>query len=476
MAAVIPANSNDRSLNLLIVKSNNGDPQSMLALGLKFALGTGGVQYNEDRAVNLITGAAELGYLPAKQWILDNSIAQVRVALLCEKKIKDKGEPSNTTKKGNKTKRKQTKKVASGKSNTHDLTPNGVKKHASKTTTSKNVPRTLQHSKQTQTPSHSTKPLSTYEQAIRLLSDSSESSQKGMSLMGKAVFSGDYRALKWVTDKADNGNCDAIFILGKAYATGLGVTVSKEKARTYLEAINPITPNAEYYLGLISLRDDPSNAVQHICNAASKGHWDAIRWVRQNMDNSRTFTHLISCYMDGFHDSVLEKKISESALNGNLKAVKAITKDALNGSKDALCTAGKLYEFGIGVEKSADKAYDLYSRSATPESYFRAAEILMNRGEASISRIVNMYYIAAVRGYRDARSRLLLFVDRGDPSAMYYIGKLYDKDRDFTNALRMMRKAASTGSESAQEWLNEQKESIRSDSDSYIGPYGDVSW
>ena len=480
MAAEIPTNPNDRSLNLLIAKSNNGDPQSMLALGIKFALGTGGATYNEDKAVFLITSAAKLGYGPAKQWIRDNSLARVRIALLCEKKIKENNESKpKSVKPGHKSKKKnkQTKKSTTVETRSRDPKSNGVKQQASKTASSKHIQKVVQHPKNTKLHSPSHRPLSTYEKAMHFLSsNSSESRREGMSLMGKAAYSGDSDALKWLNDKAEDGDNDVLFILGKAYALGLGVDVSKEKAISYLELIHPHTSSAEYYLGLVHLSDDLPHAVKHICNASHEGHLDAIRWVRRNMDDPRTFSQLISCYMDGFHDPILERRISEAALDGNLKAVKAITKDALNGSKDALCTAGKLYESGIGVEKSIDRAYELYSRSATPESYYRAAEILVSKGEESNSRIVNMYYLAAVRGYRDARSRLLLFSERGNPIATYYIGLLYDKDNDFTNAFRMMKKAASMGSKSAQQWLDEQIKSVQSDSDNYIGPYGDVSW
>ena len=480
MAVVIPTSPDDRSLNLLIAKSNNGDPQSMLTLGLKFALGTGGVSYNEDKAVFLITSAAKLGYDPAKQWIRDNSLARVRIALLCEKKIKENNKTKlRSVKPGHKSKtnNKQTNKSASVNTRSRISKSNGVKKQASKATSPKQIQKVVQHPRRDKIPSPSHRLVSTYEEAIHLLScDSSESHREGMSLMGKAVYSGDSDALKWLNDKAEGGDNDALFFLGKAYFLGLGVAVSKEKAISYLESIYPLTSSAKYYLGLASLSDDFPHAVKHICSAAHEGHLDAIRWVRQNMDNPRIFSQLISCYIDGFHDPILERKISETALDGNLKAVKAITIDALNGSKNALCTAGKLYEYGIGVEKSIDRAYDLYSRSATPEAYYRAAEILISKGDESYPRIVNMYYLAAVRGYRDARSRLLLFSKRGNPTATYYIGMLYDKDKDFTNALGMMEKAASMGSELAQQWLNEQKESIQSDSENYVGPYGDVSW
>jgi hypothetical protein len=162
---------------------------------------------------------------------------------------------------------------------------------------------------------------------------------------------GDADALKWIIQKASEGNSDAQCALGTLYLIGTGVTKDPEKAISWIakaaEQENVIAENILY--GLYSMCAQKMTTKEKVQKFIEEM---AEKTTRQQIKAEVQF-RLAALYESG---RFVPQDIK--------KALKFCQEAEKYGHPKAQCMLGMMYAYGIGVTKDIAKAIDLYQKSA----------------------------------------------------------------------------------------------------------------
>lgn len=237
--------------------------------------------------------------------------------------------------------------------------------------------------------------------------------------------------LSKLTKKAEAGDAEAQFTLGKMYVTGEGVPKDATKAvELFQKSAAQGNVKGQNGLGVLyanglGVPKDINKAVEYYQKAAAQGYHQA-----QN--------NLGSCYANG-----------EGVPKDVAKAIEWYEKAAAQGNASAQTNLGWHYANGEGVHKDITKAFEWYQKSAIQgESYAQLQLAWMyGTGEGvskDATKAVEWYEKAAVQGNTAAQRNLAL---------MYYEGEGVPKD--VAKALELMQKAASQGDTIAQWFIGQ---------------------
>ena len=146
--------------------------------------------------------------------------------------------------------------------------------------------------------------------------------------------------------RAEKGDKDAMFFLGKMYSLGKYVTKDNTAAvKWYREAAEKGDAKAQYTMGVCYSEG----------TGVAKSYEEAVKWYRQAADqnNADAQCALGTCFEEG---NGVEPSATE--------AVKWYRLSAEQGNADAQCNLGYCYDEGIGVEQSLSDAVRWYRLSA----------------------------------------------------------------------------------------------------------------
>lgn len=276
---------------------------------------------------------------------------------------------------------------------------------------------------------------------------------------GKGVRKDQERAVEWYRKAAENGNADAQNNLGAAYANGHGVGKSDEDA-AYWWQLSSDNGNAaaQANLGVAyatgrGVRQDISKAVSLWRQAANQDNAQAQYYlgVTYGKDDPRSFPWFKKA---AEQDVVKAQMAVGEAYENGIGVVKdegqAVTwyqKAADRGDAEAQLKLGDCYYYGAGVEKDLAESARLYQKSAEQGnavaqynlgvSYWFGSGIAKNYAKA-----VNLWKLSAQQGNADALLNLGIAYQEG--------GKGVNKNEAYAYVL--FNEAASTN-ETASEKL-----------------------
>jgi TPR repeat protein len=232
--------------------------------------------------------------------------------------------------------------------------------------------------------------------------------------------------LLWLRRGAELGNLKCQTLLGQVCKEGRSVEPDLAQAEAWFrKAANAGHPLANYELGMmyfngIGMEKNVNEALRYLLSAARSGQSPA--------------EHIVGMmYLDGVG---VEQDYAEAA--------RWIRRSAGHGSTDAKYELGLMYEGGIGVDRNMERAIKWQTRAAEAghtEAQLRLAETYENGNGVHID------LSQAVTWYRRA-------AESGDPSAQCRLGQMYELgigvDGDVNMAASLYRKAAEAGHADAQ--------------------------
>lgn len=172
---------------------------------------------------------------------------------------------------------------------------------------------------------------------------------------------------EWFIKAADRGDNVAQCNIGRYYEKGYGVEKNFETAKDYFEkSANMGNADAMYELAIL----------YRYGYGVEIDYQEMVRWYEKSITkgNKNAMLALANCYKDG---DLIEKDYSK-AMDNYLKAVqldKIDNDQSDNNEKEAIYNIGTLYEKGLGVDESKQKAIFWY-RKAANKNYDPAKEAL----------------------------------------------------------------------------------------------------
>jgi TPR repeat protein len=234
------------------------------------------------------------------------------------------------------------------------------------------------------------------------------------------------RELEEIRAKAEKGDATAQFLVGRQYASGVGVSQdSVEAVKWYLKSAEQGNAVAQFYLG----------ACYDFATGVAKDYSEARKWYLKAADQGSAWAQFnIGClYLYG-----------EGVTEDNVEAVKWYRKAAEQGLAAAQKNLGTCYANGNGVPLDYVEAAK-WSRLAADQG---DAQAQYNVGLCySNGHGVAQDYTEAVKWYRKA-------ANQGYATAQYNIGVCCRDGtgaaQDYSEAVRWFRKAAEQGDAPAQ--------------------------
>jgi len=215
--------------------------------------------------------------------------------------------------------------------------------------------------------------------------------------------------------KADSGDADAQFALGKAYETGNGVPQRMDKAATwYRKAAEQGNRKAQSGLGVLYWSG----------NGLEKDKAEAVRWYRKaaRQGDANAMFNLGAAYYNG-EGVAADDTLSYAWFLLSAEAGSPSGRDAANRSRGehgppsfgGACVAiGQMYEQGEDLPKNLESAAAWYQKAAEKGS-----------GEASL-KLAALYVKAS--DLSRARPPCEAAAKQGFPRAYYCLGYLYQHD------------------------------------------------
>jgi len=236
---------------------------------------------------------------------------------------------------------------------------------------------------------------------IRRLAE--EDNTDAMVLLGSAYVYGRYGleeqkelGFQWHLKAAEAGDSFGQYMVGRQLASGSGVSKDPERAvywwRKSAEAGFPpaqLDLGAAYRMGIGGLEKDMSQAVKWIRLAAENGFPDA----QAELGIFYSLGHGVA--EDDQQAEVWMRKAAEQGSEKGMQllgldklvaedypeALKWLTKSAATGDSESEYWLGTMYEAGRGVDRSMERAIQLYESSAE-KGYTRAEERLAELGRS----------------------------------------------------------------------------------------------
>ncbi len=195
---------------------------------------------------------------------------------------------------------------------------------------------------------------------------------------GIGTIKDEIKAFKWYLKSAEGGNSDAQYQLGYFYQYGVEIDKDEVKAfEWYLKSAEGGNSDAQYQLGYfyqygVGIDKDEVKALEWYLKSAKGGNSKAqykLYLKSAEEGNSDAQYQLGYFYQYGVGIDKDEEKAFEwylkSAKGGNFKAqYKLYLKSAEGGNSDAQYQLGYLYQYGIGIDKDEIKAFEWYLKSA----------------------------------------------------------------------------------------------------------------
>ena len=274
-------------------------------------------------------------------------------------------------------------------------------------------------------------------------------------------------ALQYLMKAAQRGNAEGTALLGVCLIEGLGTEADPESGCELLRRSLAIERNAQAYasLGLATLQgngcpQDETLAKNYLDTAVSMGH-------------EKSVYYLALCYLNGWGcqpDTAMAISYLERASdNGNIRAINELgdlyeeqedfknavlyyEKGVTLGSLQSYCNLGYCYQEGTGVVLNSQKAFELYMVAADHEyirGYLMVAQSYMNG-------------MGVEQSFPEAMKWLEKAAEAGNPTAMYYLGAIYEEGEegvkaDLKKAKAWYKKAAAEGYAPAQAALERMK-------------------
>lgn len=285
-----------------------------------------------------------------------------------------------------------------------------------------------------------------------------------MLYTGKGVTKDQEESFRWLIKVADKGNPVAQYNAGLFYETGVVVDIKLEIAAKYygLAAARGYS-HAQYKLGVwylngVFFNKDIQLSEEWLIKSASQDNIAAItqlvrlyykeqkpnqllKWVQKGIENGSANAIYISSmlYRNGFLSIKIDIK----------KANEQLVMAAESGSPQAQHKLGVYYREGVFFDKSPERAFFWFSKSA-------------NQGYADANLAIGLMYFDGEYVKQDYQKAISLFeevaaqdnVDAYSILAMAYIGpdtEIYDIEK----AKYWMKKAADAGDQMAIELLKD---------------------
>ncbi|GEM_PF-1767977 len=298
--------------------------------------------------------------------------------------------------------------------------------------------------------------------------------------VGRLVSRNHEEAAKWYKKAADQGHPKAQVYLGLAYEYGQGVTKDLEQAANwYLKSAELGFPRGQYRAGRMydlgfGVAKDRAQAVKWYEKAAAQGNKAAHRRLARL---GVTVTHRsVRKRRDKRPQAVRQDRSRRSTRRDMRRGwnVEPIQKRAEEGDENSQYRLGLLYEKGyLGLARDTDDAAKWYRKAA--EQGHRIAKLRLTRLEAKLDSTrdrVNRETEKPLEksDFWEVLQRYEEAAEKGDVSAQYQLGRLYenasDEDQDYKQAAKWYRRAAGKGHAESQfslGWMYEQGKGVEKD-------------
>ena len=246
---------------------------------------------------------------------------------------------------------------------------------------------------------------------------------------------GDYdrdlvKATKWLTLSAENGNVRAQFTLAQCYSVGLDISKNEKEAfKWYRKAAEQGHADAQYYLALCYYNGE----------GVEKNQQEAVKWYRKAAEQKDGMGDMAQfclgmCYEFG---NGVKQDFAEAA--------KWYQKSAEQGNCHGQLALGYLYGSGRGVKQDFVEAEKWLRKSA-------------EQGVPEAQLELWKYYYSGRNGvkkdYQEAKKWIRKAAEQDYGEAQYILGSMYLQERNETEALTWIMKAADNGNTSAIRFLN----------------------
>ena len=191
-------------------------------------------------------------------------------------------------------------------------------------------------------------------------------------------------ALQWYEQAAQRGHVEAMYSLGYMHAYGKGTSSNPKKAFDwYKKAAEQGFVKAQYYTGLAfhrgeGVKKDIRKAFEWYRKAAENGFVNAQFQIAQmyesgEYDNSNNYKEAVKWYKKAASQGLILAQLylgdmyfyGRGVEKDHLMAVRCYEAAADQGSTDAICNLGYMYEKGFGgLPQSSAEAYELYYKAA----------------------------------------------------------------------------------------------------------------
>ncbi|MBP7948406.1 MAG: sel1 repeat family protein [Verrucomicrobiales bacterium] len=329
------------------------------------------------------------------------------------------------------------------------------------------------------------KPLALVEEAKTLYKKAADAgvpaAQNNLGLLKLATQEDAKQSIALIEEAATAGYGKARITMAQIYMEGTGVEKNLEQASRWLQRAEASDPEeAHYLLGLVSeASNDQPGAVANLTKAAEKNYLPAIlqlgakfmnaqatsaeaaaagreearKWFTKAMEAGAPVAKVNLGLIEETQGAAEKDKTKQAEFYK--KALQFYQQAAASKVPDAYNKLGYFYENGLGVEKSADKAYSYYKQGADaglPISMYNVA-VMSEEGrgvkEKNESEAVKLFTDAAKRGFGPAQLAL---------GERYRAGKT-GLDRDPIAAMAWIEKSAQSGNVVAQLELGNMLES-----------------
>ena len=242
----------------------------------------------------------------------------------------------------------------------------------------------------------------------------------------------DQNSLQILIDKANNGDPNDQYNLGKVFADGNVVPQDFNEAFMWFEkAAEQGNAKAQYNLGRMYRKG----------KGVPQDYNEAIKWYTKSAKQGKAYAQYSLALMYYYGDDIPQDYN---------KAFKWFSKAAEQGDADAMFKLGEIYSYGEGVTEDTNIAMEWYLKAAQAgdaEAMYELGDIYrLGRGIAEDPNKAKEWYSKAIELYRkDA--------DAGDSDAMYKIGLMYETgrgvDEDYEEARDWYKKAIEIGDNEA---------------------------
>ncbi len=288
-------------------------------------------------------------------------------------------------------------------------------------------------------------------------------------------------AFKWFLLAAQNGNSQAMNIVGVMYANGIAKDTDEGKAKYWYEKGSELNNvDAIYNLALLNFKE--------------KNIKEAIKYFQKGRDlkHIKSIINLANIYANGIgidQNEVMSFNLYKEAVdlgdNNSIynlailyfegkgveqnyqKAIELLEKGRGLNNADCIYFLGTIYREGLGVEQDYNKTLELYKEAAKLGNTYVLFNIGMIyqeglNGKKDINEAIKWFLLATEYGDSDSMNHLGLLFLKGkevnqdskkafewftkasmnnNPASMYYLGKMYESEENFKGAKELYLKA-----------------------------------